>query len=105
MARHTTSVAVMDNGRYMASCTCRWRGNHSAVSVQAAEDEVIAHLTQVERARASARRGMPSLKDQRDHYRMKHEEDGDPLWKQLADEIDRRLNEEGADDGTQSTLF
>lgn len=105
MARHTTTVAVMDTGRYMASCTCRWRGNHSAVSVQAAEDDAIVHLQQVDRARASARRGAPSLKDQRDHYRSRYEEDGDPLWKQLANEIDRRLNEQGANDDTQSTLF
>lgn len=110
MASHTTTVVVMDNGRYMASCACRWRGNHSAVSHQAAEDEIAVHLAQVERARASARRGVPSLQSQRDYYRMMAEgedqfsQDGH-LWRQLADEIDRRLNEEGADDGTQSTLF
>lgn len=56
------------------------------------------------------RRGVPSLKETRDHYRRMSE---DPdiskadryMWGVLADEIDRRLNEGGADDGTQTLLF
>lgn len=109
MARHTTTVLPVTGDRWIGTCSCRWRSNHTVLTAQAAEDDILIHLRQVEVARASARRGAPSLKDQRDYYVKKAAEDDDPrqvtLWRQLADELNRRLNDEGAKDGTQIALW
>lgn len=109
MARHKTTVLPVAGDRWLATCSCRWRGAHHVLTAQMAEDDIFTHLRQVEVARASARRGMPSLKDQRDYYRKMAETDEDErqarLWGQLAREIDRRLNETGAADGSQAALF
>ena len=107
MGRHNTTITPVAGDRWLATCSCRWRGNHHVLTQQMAEDDIIHHLRQVEVARASARRGTPSLKDQRDYFRQRAEQDADfrVWWTQLADELDRRLNDAGADQSGQPTLF
>lgn len=109
MGRHITQVVPVAGDRWIATCSCRWRSNDTLLNPQQGEDEIYKHNAQVERARASARRGTPSLQDQRDHFRKMAGEDADPtsvaLWERLASELDHRLNEAGASDDTQEPLF
>lgn len=97
MAKHTPTIVPTDDGRWVGTCTCRWRAPDVCDTAQAAEEANLKHLRDVERVLSNSRKVPPSLKESRDYYRRQANTDTDPerarLWGQLADEIDRRLND------------
>lgn len=101
MSSHKTEV-FEEGGRFYGKCSCRMHTG-GKLTKQAAEDELIAHLRQVERVRLHLESRNPQLKTQYAHYR-KMEADPDVseydrrLWKQLADELERRLGVDADDD-------
>lgn len=91
-----------------ALCKCGWRADPQ-VTRQAVEDEVLRHEMFVQRVRTQLRVKNPTLRSQRDHYRNMADdetirESERRLWKQLADELDARLNDSGAEHGEQVAL-
>ena len=83
---------------YQAVCACRQK---SLIYPQKweADDWKIYHLDLVGRVRIHLAHGrIPSLSSQRDYYRAMERDVNTPgpdrvLWRQLADELDRRLND------------
>lgn len=98
MGSHKTTVVPTETQEFYGSCTCRWVTMKHYSTAQEAEDEIIKHLAVVEKTRAYTRRMPPSLKESRDYYRRMADdpstpEDVRPLWAQLANELDKRLND------------
>lgn len=87
-----------DSGQYRAICNCRG-SSLFFVHRWEADDWRLQHLTLVERVRTHLSHGRePSLKAQRDYFRTQASDTTIPkddrlLWKQLADELDHRLND------------
>jgi hypothetical protein len=109
VAKHQPTVVPTDDGRWIGSCTCRWRAPEVRDTHQEAEDSNIKHLRDVARVQANGRRSTQSLTESRNYYRQQATEDRDPerarLWAQLADEIDKRLNDVTPPNRGQDTLF
>lgn len=76
-------------------CTCGW--TRRGLTKQPLEDEFLVHEAEALRLRASLSTTPPSLRSQRDYYRQQEEACEDERqraqWKQLADEIEHRLND------------
>lgn len=103
MSNHVVKYHTTPQGDHYATCNgggnsrAHWASGYYAAK-QTCEDEFRLHMKDVEIARASLGTSTPSLASQRDHYRKMQD---DPhtsqrdraLWKQLADEIDKRLGE------------
>lgn len=104
---HEVTYAPGEGGTFLARCTCK-QSTMRFVPRQQAEEWELHHLQQAERAKAGLGNKNPSLSSQRDHYRMM-ELDPDVseydrgLWRQLREELDRRLNDQKPVE--QDTLF
>lgn len=82
--------------RHWASCKCGWE-SLKYLTAQLAEDDVLDHLTYIDKVRAHLSR-TPSLRQQRNYFRSQAENPLTkpgwvPIWAQLADELDHRLND------------
>jgi hypothetical protein len=90
-------------GGHRAVCVCR-ASSRSFPFRWEAEDWQLQHLDLVNRVHTHLSHGRsPSLASQRDYFRSKADDVntpvGDrPVWKQLADELDKRLNDTQVDD-------
>lgn len=97
MSNHRVTIEE-DTGQYRAICSCRGSSSFFAHRWEA-DDWRLSHLTLVERVRTHLNHGRePSLKAQRDYFRQQADNPLNPrddkaLWKQLADELDQRLND------------
>lgn len=105
MTNHRVVVQGGD-GALRGKCSCRQQGPVTS-SRQEAEDWGVLHLRMVERAKASARRSQPSLKDEAAWYRKQAEDHTNPtevreLWTRMAEEIERRIS---TAQGEQGSLF
>jgi hypothetical protein len=96
VSNHRSTIWTIEAGtpgRYQGRCICGERSEECAHHWQAG-DWVRQHDTWVDKIRAD-RRGVPSLADQRDHYRRMENAATDPAlraqWKILADGVDHRL--------------
>ena len=101
MASHVVVIhdlQAKDGTTYQAVCTCRQRSMICQFQWEA-DDWKLYHLNLVGRVRIHLAHGKsPSLSSQRDYYRAMEKDLNTPapdrvLWKQLADELDRRLND------------
>lgn len=100
MTNHKVQIDY-GRGTYSARCSCRQQSKFYAQRWQA-EDWRDQHLALVERIKSHLGHHNPSLKSQRDYY---HQMENDPevtehdrgLWRQLREELDRRLNTEGCE--------
>ena len=90
-----------------ARCRCGQR-SEKCKSRQEAEDWTLKHQADVEILKAHLGTSSPTLRAQRDYYR-KMADEGAPedraLWRQLADELDRRLNDSAPQDDDPLPLF
>jgi hypothetical protein len=96
MGYHEGSVNMLGlHEKYRGECSCGaaglWNPNR-----QEAEDFLVAHAQQVERARSHLQSRTPPLASQADYYRKQADEPGcseadQRIWLQLADELDTRL--------------
>lgn len=105
MSNHRVTIEE-DHRSYRAICSCR--GSSSFFDHRwEADDWRLTHLTLVERVRTHLNHGRePSLKAQRDYFRNQANDPLTPssdraLWKQLADELDGRLNDAPPEEQTQ----
>lgn len=102
MSNHRV-IIEREPGGHRAICACRARSHLTPLRWQA-EDWELGHLDLVARVRTHLTHGRTvSLNSQRDYFRAKEADPntprGDrPLWKQLADEVDKRINETETDD-------
>lgn len=109
MSNHAVKYLAIGETKHVAVCSCRWRSK-DMLTLQAAEDAAYAHGQIVERVRTHLSTKTPSLKSQRDYYATMAEAgdtpDGDrPIWRQLRDELDHRLNDSGGVDEDQLRLL
>lgn len=99
---HRTTIAG-DDGVWQARCLCGATSPIHALRWEA-DDWMISHLAQVDRARAHLLAHNPSLKDQRDWYRkqagLTQDDTTRNLWLMLAGELDHRIGAPPADDPT-----
>lgn len=92
------TLQAKDGLTYQAVCVCRAR-SLSYPHRWEAENWELFHLDLVGRVRVHLQHGRtPSLASQRDYFRSKEHDlntpaQDRPLWKQLADELDTRLND------------
>lgn len=110
MANHRTSINPTDDGRWISACSCRGYAPKIVDTAHEAEDLNLKHEKEAARARANVRRMPPSLKESRDYYRARANDPETPpetakLWAQLADELDKRLNDAAVPYEGQSRLW
>lgn len=101
MSNHKTKYKRYGE-EYRAECSCRQ--NSKLGTRQEAEDWMMKHREQVQRARVHLM-GSPSLRNQYNYYRQQEQdprtsESDRALWKQLADELQPRLPSDNSDDLT-----
>lgn len=108
MSGHVTTVVPTVDSQWVGQCSCRARSKIEK-SHWDAQKWTFAHASEIARIRTHLSGRAPSMKDQRDYYASKAQDDAIPaaqrrLWAQLADELTRRLgeNERAAD---QPQLF
>jgi hypothetical protein len=102
MSNHKTKYKRYGE-EYRAECTCKQ--NSKLGTRQDAEDWIIRHHTEVQRARAHLMGRNPSLANQYGYYRKREadpniSEEDRRLWKQLADELEPRLPSDIHNDAT-----
>lgn len=110
LERHTTTRQTKNvdhSVHYAFRCKCGWHSNWYP-SLPKADDEQTDHFRNVKRAR-SGLQPTPTLKTAAKYYREMAERADQPaehrrLWKQLADEVDKRLNQDNPHEG-QDSLF
>jgi hypothetical protein len=110
MSTHRTAINPTDDGRWISACSCRGYAPKIVDTAQQAEDLNLKHEAEVERARISVRKMPPSLRESRDYYRARASDPETPpetarLWAQLADELDKRLNDAVVPHEGQSRLW
>lgn len=110
MAKHEPTIVPTDDGRWIGACTCRWRAPDVCDTAQAAEDANLKHMRDVDRVRANSRKVPPTLRESRDYFRKRADDPKTPpetakLWAQLANEIDRRLNDATPANSGQDALW
>lgn len=99
MTSHTHNTAIVRvGGSFRGGCTCKQRGPIVTERYEA-EDWGISHLVEIERVRLRLR-GQPSLAVAMKQYYAAAEDEqySEPerdLWRQMAEEIDHRLNGSG----------
>lgn len=99
MSNHRV-IIEREPGGHRAICVCRALSRSFPFRWEA-EDWELQHLDLVNRVKTHLSHGRtPSLTSQRDYFRSKEVDlntpKGDkPIWKQLADELDKRLNDAG----------
>lgn len=108
---HKIKVVRYGEDEYITRCEgCGWKHPGSTTNRQEAEDWIAVHEKQIERIRTHLGTKTPSLKSERDHYLDKSVDpyetaENRAIWKQLADELSTRLNDEGTDPDRQPRLF
>lgn len=95
MSGHKTVLHRRGDRSYFATCTCR-AGSDASLTRQEAEDWIIAHAQQVERARAALGRGRGSLRTDMEHARAMLEDPNTPAadkpaWQVIYDGARQRL--------------
>jgi len=108
---HGLKVIHYSHREYGGECLadlCGWRPLRKETRHEI-EDEFRKHIAEVQRARAALGRRNPSLKSERDWYRDQANNHTLPvrereMWKQLADELDHRLNDTEHTSTEQMTL-
>lgn len=107
---HKTKVVPLNGGGYVTRCNCGWKHPGETPDRQVAEDWIRVHEKAIERIRTHLATKTPRLQDERDYYRSKADDpDETPenraIWKQLADELSVRLNDDGPPDANQLRLL
>ena len=108
MSSHRVTIHHEPDG-HRAICVCRARSAFYPNRWQA-QDWELSHMDLVERVKTHLTHGRTvSLASQRDYFRFKETDPttprGDvPLWRQLADEVDKRLGN-AIGDGEQAALW
>lgn len=107
---HTHEITVISEGRYnKAICQCKLESPVYQHKWEA-EDWGNHHLLLTQRVIANLTRGNVSLAKQRAYFREMEanpevSEEHRAKWKALADELDRRINDQGPADEGQEALF
>jgi hypothetical protein len=106
---HKPKVIPLQGGGYVCRCTCG-ASSGEKVHRQEAEDWVLVHDKEIERIRTHLATKTPRLQDERDYYRSKADDpDETPanraIWKQLAEELSNRLNDDTPPDEGQMRLL